>query len=691
MSAINNPTLCLNMIVKNESRIIGRLLESVYLLIDSYCICDTGSTDDTVSIIENFFASKNISGCIIHKPFIDFGTNRTYALQECNIRSTCDYILLIDADMVISTSILVSHASIKAMLTDDMYFIFQGTDAFFYKNCRVVKNVVGYSYWGVTHEYIKSPKTAKQTTFPKDVIFIKDMGDGGSKSNKYSRDILLLLNEVILDPNNDRYNFYLANTYHDCGDYLNAIIYYKKRIELGGWVEECWYSTYRIGNCYNNLGDHANAVYYWLKAYSHSPYRMESLYSIIKHYRIEGNPRLAYDFYTIANSGRNNTNNWDYLFLEKDVYEFKLDYELSIIGYYCKDKCENNVLINASMNVLSHPLTEPDICKSVLSNLKFYVIALEEFASNDTVLDKHRDMLLNMGNNLISEGFFGSTPTLSLDNYGRLIVGVRFVNYRIDDDGKYINSDAGTIITRNIIAVYDIRDSNQWKKIDEFELKYDTGNDCRYVGLEDIRLFQPIGSSMLYYNANRGLINDRMVVEHGEINIEEERCVNSNFIKYSGSSNLEKNWVLFDSNEPGENALINCVYKWYPLTIGTIDKSSRALNDITTTITPNFFQFMRGSTNGVSFGSEIWFMNHVVSYEDRRYYYHCIVVIDRETRKLKKYTPLMTFANKAVEYVLGLIFLPYSHDFMIGYSIMDCDTRYIMINKNVFDDMMISV
>ena len=33
-----NPTLCLNMIVKNESKIITRLLESVLPVIDSYCI-----------------------------------------------------------------------------------------------------------------------------------------------------------------------------------------------------------------------------------------------------------------------------------------------------------------------------------------------------------------------------------------------------------------------------------------------------------------------------------------------------------------------------------------------------------------------------------------------------------------------------------------------------------------------------
>ena len=61
----DKPTLCLNMIVKNESKIIRRLMESVAPIIDTYCICDTGSTDDTADIITNFFEEKNIQGKVI--------------------------------------------------------------------------------------------------------------------------------------------------------------------------------------------------------------------------------------------------------------------------------------------------------------------------------------------------------------------------------------------------------------------------------------------------------------------------------------------------------------------------------------------------------------------------------------------------------------------------------------------------
>ena len=54
-----NIKIVLNMIVKNESKIIVRLLQSVYKLIDAYCICDTGSTDDTIEVIETFFKKED--------------------------------------------------------------------------------------------------------------------------------------------------------------------------------------------------------------------------------------------------------------------------------------------------------------------------------------------------------------------------------------------------------------------------------------------------------------------------------------------------------------------------------------------------------------------------------------------------------------------------------------------------------
>ena len=118
------PKLCLNMIVKNESRVIHRLLESVIPIIDTYCICDTGSTDNTMDLIETFFKERNISGRIIQEPFRDFGYNRSFALKECEKMEDVDYVLLMDADMVLK----IQNFDKSSLKEYDYFHLYQGND-----------------------------------------------------------------------------------------------------------------------------------------------------------------------------------------------------------------------------------------------------------------------------------------------------------------------------------------------------------------------------------------------------------------------------------------------------------------------------------------------------------------------------------------------------------------------------------
>lgn len=694
----NLPTLCLNMIVKNESKIIGRLMDSVADLIDSYCICDTGSTDNTIELIQQYFASKNIPGKIVQEPFQDFGYNRSYALKACETIDPAttgkdDYILLLDADMVFWRNPKITVQQFKENLTADIYNIFQGTDYFFYKNVRIVKNRRGFSYWGVTHEYVKSPSDAKHSQFERAFCFIKDIGDGGCKSDKFLRDIKLLLKGLEEIPNNDRYTFYLANSYRDSGQNELAIETFKKRIELGGWVEEVWYSYFNIGKCYKNLNDMPNAIYYWLEAFAYYPKRIENLYELILHYRNVGKNELAYTFYTLADYQRKKNTSWDYLFLQKDVYDYKIDYEMTIIGYYCNR--DNHDLVQTCMKVLAYPGADDKTCKNVLSNYKFYTKVLNHFQDN-SISVYNMGILQSIGRERMSKfpEFVSSTPAMCLMPDGNLIVCVRYVNYKIDNEGRYINQNY--IETKNIVAMINMQDL-MWKIENEYELGYDKSHDNVYVGLEDVRLL-PISNSVLnnshksnshvLYCANRGMGNSNIVVEQGVISLDNNMTLSTNcpcnFLKYPDQKQVEKNWAIFESSEN----TVKCIYKWSPLTIGDIGKDNQfqKTHEIKT---PNFFQYMRGSTPGTIIGNEIWFINHIVSYEDRRFYYHVIVVLDRETYKPTKYTPLWTFEKSKVEYTLGIVHLPASNQFMVGYSIMDRETKYMTINKQVFDDMMI--
>ena len=679
------PKLCLNMIVKNESKVITRLLESVTPLIDSYCICDTGSTDDTKEIIRDFFNSKNIPGKVVEEPFKDFGYNRSVALKACEDMDNADYILLLDADMILKIGEKTTPYEFKKSLTHDVYHVFQGNDDFYYKNTRIVKNRCGMYYWGVTHEYVKSPEGSKTERIDKSVLFINDIGDGGSKADKFIRDINLLTKGLEENPNNDRYTFYLANSYRDSGNYEKAIEFFKKRIDLGGWYEEVWFSYYSIGKCYKHINDMPNAIYYWLEGYNFFPNRIENLYEIVSHYRHLGKNRLAYTYFTIANAERTKHPERDYLFMQKDVYDYKLDYEFTIIGYYCNDHKLN--LPQYCMKVLSHSTCEEHTAKNVLSNYKFYTSKLKDW---DTSVDQNSELLKKVGKKMMEpfgNEFNSSTPSMCINDKGDLVVNIRYVNYMIDDKGGYVNKEH--IETKNIIGVFDISNPLEWKQKDEFLLQYNNEIDNLYVGLEDVRIHSYNGN--VYYNANRGLSYHNIKVEHGIIDMD-EGVTKSGIISKSGQHDVEKNWVIFND----ANNIQKMIYGWHPLVIGDVKSPTRDFenmeyNQTHVVDTPILFRFLRGSTNGLKIGNEIWFICHAVSYEDRRYYYHIFVVLDAATYQLKKYSTLFTFEKEKVEYTLGFIHIKDTNQFYIGYSLMDRETHFMTVSKRVVDGMMISV
>jgi glycosyltransferase involved in cell wall biosynthesis len=177
-------TLCLNMIVKNESRVITRLLQSVLPIIDTYLICDTGSTDDTPNIIRSFFAQHNIQGEVITEPFKNFGYNRTFALKAA--RGLATYALLLDADMIFK----IEPSFNKQSLVADHYQIIQKGGNLSYHNTRLISLDIDAKCIGPTHEYYDFP--AGSTSGKLDSLWIDDIGDGGCKADKFERDIRLL-------------------------------------------------------------------------------------------------------------------------------------------------------------------------------------------------------------------------------------------------------------------------------------------------------------------------------------------------------------------------------------------------------------------------------------------------------------------------------------------------------------------
>jgi hypothetical protein len=678
-------TICLNMIVKNESAIITRLFDSIISIIDTYCICDTGSTDNTVEIIEKYFNDRGIKGKIVKEPFKNFEYNRTFSIQQCTGLS--DYILLLDADMTLT----INNFN-KDDLDADIYSIIQGTADFYYYNVRIVRNIPNICYKGVTHEYIDFPNLKSKKDIKKEDMFINDIGDGGAKSDKYERDIRLLLEGIKNEPNNVRYYFYLANSYYCVGDINNAIKYYTERTKLGGWIQEIWYSYYRIGLSYNILKQYDKAIYYWLEGYNAYPDRLENIYEIVHHYRIKGNHMLALQFYNIAITILNNKNiNIDeHLFLDYSIYNYKLYEEYLIFSYYCNN-LSRDTYKQLYIKMLNNKLIPQTLFTNILSNHKFYT---------DTLEPKLKKISVNVNNvyelsldNAGTYSLISSTPSICfLDT--NLYVNVRYVSYSIDLQGNYVNKDK--IITVNKMMVFNYDELNnkicntnhqEFKVNQEFIVSYDKKYDDYYIGLEDIRLFNY--NNELWFNANR-MVNGSLCIEHGKIDLVNKSVISS-FLDYVGATgNTEKNWISFVKNNEKYQ-----IYKWYPLTICSYNQQSPSYDKNTIKIenyksidTPRLFSIIRGSTNGVKVWEggkgEIWFICHLVSYESRRYYYHIIVVLDEESLTLKRYSNIFTIRRNPVEYILGFTYDSTNKNFFISYSIMDKTSEIAMIS---YDDL----
>ena len=313
-------TVCLVMIVKDEAAVIRRCLESVKSLIDYWIICDTGSTDETRRIIQETLA--RIPGELHDSPWKDFGHNRTLALKLA--RGKADYHLLIDADMTLNTP-----ADFRAALAADAYLVrYTGPKDYWVE--RVVSDRHEWEYVGSAHEYLR-PQTA-QTRVKLGDVTVTHHGDGGCQRGKIERYLALLKQGLEAEPDNSRHVFYIAESYRDLGNFPQAIEWYEKRVTMGGWDEEVWYSLYQVARLQHRLGIAWPLVMdAYLRAYEFRPTRLEPLFHIANFYRVNQRYHLGYLFsHPVVETPYPD----DLLFIEKSIYDYELWQEYAL----CRDR-----------------------------------------------------------------------------------------------------------------------------------------------------------------------------------------------------------------------------------------------------------------------------------------------------------------------------------------------------------------
>lgn len=319
--------ICLNMIVKDEAHIIRRCLDSLKKLIQYWVIVDTGSSDHTKEIIQEHM--KDIPGELHQCLWENWGKTRNKAFELAKNKG--DYILFMDADDILE----FDEKFVLSDLNKDLYNMWRGTKNFSYLKPQIVKGDMPWKWIGVTHEFLGCDQPYSEAIL--DGIRYVSIDDGATRQSsfeKFQKNIKLLEAGLVDEPYNARYMFYLAESYRDIGDNAKALECYQKRVNMGGWGEEVFYSKLQIGHCLKNLSlVNSLVIEAYKDAFAYRPHRLEPIYYITEIYNQEQNYEKAYDMLKFAQCVPV-AEKKDVLFNEDWINNYGLQFQMTICGYY---------------------------------------------------------------------------------------------------------------------------------------------------------------------------------------------------------------------------------------------------------------------------------------------------------------------------------------------------------------------
>jgi glycosyltransferase involved in cell wall biosynthesis len=354
--------ICLNMIVKNEVKVLPRLIRSVKDYIDYYVIVDTGSTDDTIELIRREMSGYGIEGEVHERPWVNFGVNRQQALELAVAADKADWLLFIDADEELAVSDPKFYEKLEPGVSYDIEK-HQGELRYAVRHLINVRSVV-YRWAGPVHNYLLVVEGKERRELRKDVWIVYHHAQGAkshgvTQEQKFLRDAALLEDELARNPDDARSQFYLAQSYRDAGMHEQALAAYKKRASMeNGWAEERFMAQLEAGRmCLRLEKSEAFVLGELLAAYTLRPTRAEPLYELACYYRKRGGYAMASLF---AKAGVQTPLPSDRLFVAESVYTWRLLDELAVASYWLGDYAMSKSACQAVLEQVERGLRVPD-------------------------------------------------------------------------------------------------------------------------------------------------------------------------------------------------------------------------------------------------------------------------------------------------------------------------------------------
>jgi len=247
--------------------------------------------------------------------------------------------------------------------------------------------------------------------------------------------------------------------------------------------------------------------------------------------------------------------------------------------------------------------------------------------------------------------FFTSNSCIIKHPYehDKYIINIRWINYKLDNNGKAILHYPKNISLNSCIILDKL--FNKIGKEKFLNNTEDYSKPFNNFGIEDVRIFN-YSDKLYYIGSTLNETTNTIAITSNEysLNADETRYeMNKKIIipSFYNDNRIEKNWCFFEYKQK-----MCFVYKWYPVTICQIDYNNNKLNLLECkVIKNNFFKNVRGSTSGVLFNNEIWFLLHKSINND---YLHFFAVFDIDMN-LVRYSHLFKFNKCKIEYCIGFI------------------------------------
>jgi glycosyltransferase involved in cell wall biosynthesis len=285
--------LCLNMIVKDEADVIVRCLKSAAPWITTFCIVDTGSSDNTRALITAFFAEHPIKGILEARPWVDFEHNRNEALGLARKHCPKDTMVLwLDAD----EEFCVEAGFSMPVLTGNTNYRCETRRGTVFPNTRIFAARAS-EWWYPVHEVLMPvPGVPQLPTVLLEKCYVMSRTDGARAKDprRWLRDAAALESAIAVREKKQlwrqkplalsRLYFYAAQSYGSgcVGDHKKSIELYEKRVSIPDAEEdhhdEAFYARYMIAREMEALKRPVDVVVAaYVRAWNYLPTRFEPI------------------------------------------------------------------------------------------------------------------------------------------------------------------------------------------------------------------------------------------------------------------------------------------------------------------------------------------------------------------------------------------------------------------------------